>query len=165
MRVRRATPQVEVAPGERLLASASSESGVAAGTREALYLPVAGMAVRIPWEQIESVDWDGDSEVLRVVEVGEWGEPRPDHRLVLTSPGHFLELVRERVTASVVLQRHVAISGKRGVKVIARRPPGPPAASLVWLFEYDEGIDPDDPLVALAAEEALHAAREEVGEA
>ena len=78
---------------------------------------------RIPWEQVEAADWDHDSATLRVSEVGTWGEPRPTHRFTLDEPGRLLELVRERVTASVVLQRHVPIGGRRGVRVIARRAP------------------------------------------
>jgi hypothetical protein len=35
---------------------------------------------------------------------------------------------------------------------------------LVWLFEYDEGVDPDDPAVRDAAQAALTAARDEVGD-
>ena len=60
-------------------------------------------------------------------------------------------MVRERVTATVVLQRHVAVEGSRGVRVIARRAPSG-RREVSWLFEYDEGIDPADPFVAHAAE-------------
>ena len=76
---------------------------------------------RIPWEQVEAADWDLDSATLRISEVGTWGEPRPAYSFVLTEPGRLLQLVRERVTATVVLQRHVPIRGSRGVRVIARR--------------------------------------------
>jgi hypothetical protein len=150
---------VEVAAGEKVLAWAASESGPVAGTRSALYLPDG---VRIPWEQIEAADWDLDSETLRVTEVGTWGEPRPAYSLVLTEPGRLLQLVRERVTATVVIQRHVPIRGKRGVRVIARRATTG-ARELIWVFEYDEGIDPDDPFVEHAAQEGLAAARGEIG--
>ena len=160
MKLRRSTPPVEVAPGEKVLAFASSPSGVVAGTRSALYLPEGR---RIPWEQVEAADWDLDSETLQVSEVGTWGEPRPTYSLVLEEPGRLLQLVRERVTATVVLQRHVPIRGRRGVRVIARRAPTGDRA-LTWLFEYDEGMDPDDPFVAQAAQEALLSAREEVGD-
>ena len=159
MRLRRTPPAVEVAPGEKVLAHASTKSGVVAGTGSALYLP---HGVRIPWEQVEAADWDLDSETLRVSEVGSWGEPRPTYVVVLTDPGRLLELVRERVTASVVLQRHVPIRGRRGVRVIARRAPAGDR-ELSWLFEYDEGIDPADPFVEHAAQEALAAARGELG--
>jgi hypothetical protein len=97
-----------------------------------------------------------------VREVGTWGEPRPEYLLAIAEPGRLLELVRERVTATVLLQRHVALEGTRGVRVIARRAPSG-LREVAWLFEYDEGIDPEDPLVAHAADSALAAAREEVG--
>ena len=171
--MRRPRPDVAVGPGEKVLAWAESTSGeVVAGTRDALYVTsvvdvtsvVEPAETRIPWEQVEAADWDKDTSVLRVSEVGSWGAPRPEHTFAIEEPGRLLELVRERVTASVVLQRHVPIEGRRGVRVIARRAPRGDQP-VQWVYEYDEGIDPDDPLVVMAAEEALAAAREEVGPA
>jgi hypothetical protein len=159
VKLRRSAPPVEVSAGEKVLAWASTETGAVAGTRSALYLPDG---VRIPWEQVEAADWDLDSETLRVTEVGTWGEPRPVHSLVLSEPSRLLQLVRERVTASVLLQRHVPIRGRLGVRIIARRATTG-ARDLTWLFDYDEGIDPDDPFVEHAAQEALTAARSELG--
>jgi hypothetical protein len=158
VRLRRTAPQLEVPAGEKVLAWASAADGVVAGTRAALYLPGGR---RVPWEQVEAADWDSDSDTLRVSEVGTWGEARPTYSFVLSESSRLLQLVRERVTASVVLQRHVPIRGKRGVRVIARRAPTG-QHEVAWLFEYDEGIDPDDPFVAHAAEEALAAARGEI---
>ena len=66
--------------------------------------------------------------------------------------------MRERVTASVLLVRHVPITGKRGVRVVGRRAPSGPAP-VHWVYEYDAGIDPEDPVVRAAAESALAAAR------
>ena len=162
MKLRRSGPPVEVAAGERVLSWAVSTAGVVAGTREALYLP-GPPPRRVPWEQVEAADWDLESETLRVSEVGTWGQPRPSYELTMTEPGRLLELVRERITSSVVLQRHVPIHGKRGVRVIARRSAAG-GRELSWLFEYDEGIDPADPFVDHAAREALSAAQNEVGE-
>jgi hypothetical protein len=150
---------VAVAPGEKVLAHAASPEGLVAGTRAALYLPHGH---RIPWEQVETADWDAEAETLRVSEVGTWGEPRPTYSLALDESALLLQLVRERVSATVLLQRHVPIRGRRGLRVIARRAPTG-EREVSWLLEYDEGIDPDDPFVAHAAEEALVAAREEVG--
>jgi hypothetical protein len=161
---RRPSCPVEVASGEKVLAWATaSEGGVddaVGGTAAAIYLPGG---VRVPWEQVEAADWDLETETLRVTEVGTWGTPRPVHAFVLADPARLLQLVRERVTASVVLQRHVAIRGPRGVRVIARRAPTG-ARGLSWFFEYDDGIDPADPFVDHAAQEALAAARNEVGD-
>ena len=153
-------PEIEPAAGERLLAWATTTDGQGVGgTRDALYLPGG---VRIPWEGVEAADWDTDTSALHVSEVGTWGELRPEHDLTLDEPGRLLELLRERITASVVLQRHVALEGRRGVRVIARRAPGT-TAEVSWVYEYDEGIDPADPYVRLAAAETLAAAREELG--
>jgi hypothetical protein len=160
VRLRRTTPPVEVETGEKVLAWAPAVEGAVAGTRAALYLPGGR---RVPWEQVEAADWDNDTETLRVSEVGAWGEPRPTYSFVLGEPNRLLQLVRERVTATVVLQRHVPIRGSRGLRVIARRAPTG-EREVRWLFEYDEGIDPDDPFVDHAAQEALAAAREEVGD-
>lgn len=164
MILRRAAPRVDVGPGERVLAWAESAEGLLAGTRDAVYLPGSDARwTRVPWEQVEAADWDGEAEELRVIEVGEWGEPRPEHRFAVTDSGRLLELVRERVTASVVLQRHVTISGTRGVRVVGRRAPrGDRPVS--WFLEYDQGVDPADPVVDATARAALAAARDEVGE-
>jgi hypothetical protein len=155
-------PAIELAPGESELARASSETGLVVGSREALYVPTSVGHVRVPWEQVESADWNRDGDVLRVREVGTWGQLRPEYLLTIADPGRLLELVRERVTSTVVLQRHVAVDGARGVRVIARRAPSG-RREVTWLFEYDEGVDPDDPEVARAADRALAAAREDVG--
>ncbi len=112
---------------------------VVGGTRDALYVPQ-----RLPWEQLEAADWDSETSELRVSEVGSWGAVRPEHRFAIEEPGRLLELVRERVTASVLLQRHVPINGRRGVRVIARRAPGVPS-EISWIYEYDEGDRPRGP--------------------
>ena len=173
----RRRPPIRVPAGEKALAWAEGPDGAAAGTRDALHLrldpsssgetvepppSVEPVETRIPWEQVQAADWDQETSVLRVSEVGHWGERRPEHRLTLEEPGRLLELVRERVTASVVLQRHVPIDGRRGLRVIARRAPRGDRP-VQWFHEYDEGIDPADPAVRKAAEEALDAARADVG--
>ena len=91
-----------------------------------------------------------------------WGESGSSTTSTIDEPGRLLELVRERVTASIVLQRHVPVDGRRGLRVIARRAPRGDRP-LAWFYEYDEGVDPDDPEVQRAATEALAAARDEVG--
>lgn len=159
-------PDVEIGPGEKLLAwTRDVEGAVLAGTRDACYLAAPGerAATRIPWEQVEAADWDVDTRQLRIVEVGAWGERRPEYTFTIDEPARFLEFVRERVTASVVLVRHVRIRRNRGLRVIARRAPRGDAP-MHWVYEFDEGIDPDDPEVRRRAEEALARARGEVGD-
>jgi hypothetical protein len=153
-----------VGAGERLLAWVPvAEGGWAAGTRDALYLPDG----RVPWEQVQAADWDSDQGRLDVIEVGTWGRPRPHHSLAIPDAAakdadRLLQLVRERVTASVLLSRHVPVTGRRGVRVVARRAPSG-RSDVQWLYEYDEGVDPADPFVRAAAETALAAAKADVG--
>ncbi|MDZ5662383.1 hypothetical protein SFC79_11470 [Nocardioides sp. S-58] len=157
------TPPVVVAPGERVLAAATSVEGtVLAGTRDAFYVVVDGESRRVPWEQVEAAHWDRDTDLFTLSEVGAWGDLRPVHTATLGEPGRLLELVRERVTASVVLQRHVTVDGRRGVRVIARRAPAG-SGGVQWVYEYDEGVDPDDPAVRSAAREALEVMQRDVG--
>lgn len=164
MRRRPNEPQIDVAAGERILASMTAEDGtVLAGTRDAFYVEAPDAEVsRIPWEQVESADWDEDSGSFRLSEVGTWGAQRAKHVVTLAEPGRLLELVRERVTASVVLQRHVPVDGRRGLRVIARRAPRGDRP-IEWMYEYDEGVDPSDPAVVATAREALEVARLDVG--
>ncbi|MGZ5399125.1 MAG: hypothetical protein ACXWDL_09690 [Nocardioides sp.] len=149
-----------VGPGESVLAWAEATDGtLVAGTRDALYVGED----RLPWEQVETAGWDRDADLLRISEVGTWGQPRVEHAFSFDDPGRLLQLVRERVTASVVLQRHVMVDGRRGLRVIARRAPRGDRP-VAWFYEYDEGVDPSDPAVREAAENALSAAREELGQ-
>ena len=162
--------------GDSVLAGAEAEDGTwLLGTRDALVLvpgrmrqggeevPLAHTTpVTIAWERVETADWDRDESRLRVSEVADFGTERPVHILTLPEPGPLLPMVRERVTASVLLQRRVLIDGKRGLTVIARRPPRGSGA-IIWACDFDPGIDPSDPLVAQAAEHALRAAQEDLG--
>lgn len=152
--------------GEKVLAAASSEDGTwALGTRDALVLLPPGERTpgptRIPWEDVQAADWSRDDDRLRVSEVGEYGRPRPVHELVLAEPGLLLQLVRERVTASVVVQRRVEVASGRGLTVVGRRPPR--GGDVTWAYELDPGVDPDDPEVRQAAEAGLRRAAEELG--
>lgn len=158
--LRRARPAIEVGAGESVLAWAEATDGtVVAGTREAIYVG----SERLPWELVEAADWDSDEGLLRISEVGTWGEQRVEHTCSFDDPRRLLELVRERVTASVVLQRHVPVDGRRGLRVIARRAPSGDRP-VAWFYEYDEGVDPSDPAVRSAGEEALRVARGELGD-
>jgi hypothetical protein len=63
----------------------------------------------------------------------------------------------------VLLTRHVPVSGSRGLKVVARRSPTR-QGDVVWSTWLGEGLDPADPEVARAVDEALAAARAELGQ-
>jgi hypothetical protein len=162
--------------GEKVLAHAVSVDGTwLLGTRTRLVVVPAGTGVEpgpvvepietvetIPWEQVEDATWDQDARRLDVNEIGEYGEERPAHSFTMDDPALLLQLVRERVTASVVLQRRAPVRDELGLTVIGRR--SPVGGPIVWMHAYDAGLDPADPEVAAVAEAALTGARAEVGE-
>lgn len=157
-RRRGSAPDLPLAADERLLAHAEGPDGAVGGTRAALYLPI-----RVPWERVASAGWDEEGSRLRVVEQAPWGEVAPEHVRRLDDAGRLLQLVRERVTASLVLQRSVAVHGSRSVRILARRAPagdGP----IAWFVEYDAGLDPTDPSVRAVVDDALDRARGDVGD-
>ena len=148
---------------ESVLAFAQDGDRWLLGTRTALHLVAAGEApVRIGWESVQAADWSSDDSTLTVSEVGEYGAARAAYVFTLDNPALLLQLIRERVTASVVLQRGYLLDGKRGFKVIGRRSPA--GGEISWMHEYDAGIDPERPDVRDAAAEALVRARADVGE-
>ncbi len=153
--------------GETVLAFAQDGDRWLLGTRLAFLVVGPGVesggeAVRFGWEQVQAADWDQEASTLTVTEVGEYGAERSSYVFTLENPALLLQLIRERVTASVVLQRGQLVDGKKGFKVIGRRPlDGGPIA---WMHEYDAGIDPANPEVESAAADALARARADVGE-
>ncbi|MFL6024480.1 MAG: hypothetical protein ACJ72O_14175 [Marmoricola sp.] len=154
-----------LARGEKVLAFANDGDRWLLGTRLALVLVGVGEergVVRLPWEAVQAADWDQDEGTLTVSEVGEFGRPRAAYAFSLVHPALLLQLIRERVTASVILQRGYLVTGKRGFKVIGRR--SPEGGPISWMHEYDAGIDPDEPDVVAAAAELLAQARADVGD-
>jgi len=148
--------------GERVLAHAVARDDTwLLGTRRHLALVAAAETVQIPWERIEDAAWDQEPSLLAVTEIGSYGEQRPAYSFeVDEDPASFLQLVRERVTASIVLQRRVPVRDKLGLTVIGRR--SPVGGRVAWMHAYDPGLDPDDPEVVAIAEEALAGAQSEV---
>jgi hypothetical protein len=148
-----------------VLAQAEARDGTwVLGTRRRLVLvPPGETDVRaIPWEEVEDAAWDTEASRLRLSEVGEFGQVRPAYSFEMEEPARLLQLVRERVTASILLQRRVRVRDRRAITVIGRR--SPEGGEVRWMHAYDPGLDPDDPEVRSAADAALAAAMAEVGE-
>ena len=154
----------DAAPGRVLAAAASADGHWLVGTRDALVVvrPEHQEKVVLPWEQVQRADWDVESSRLRVERVEEFGTPVVPMVFEVAAPGPFLQLLRERVSASIVVQRRVVLERRRGLTVIARRPPSRPG-EVTWAYELDQGVDPADPTVQAAAEAGLREAQESLG--
>lgn len=157
-----------LARGEKVLAHAQDRTEASErwllGTRNALLVVRPGAeTIRLAWEQVQAAEWDAEESTLTISEIGEYGRPRATYEFSFDNPARLLQLVRERVSASVVLQRSYRVHGRKGFTVIGRRAPegrGP----ITWMHEYDAGVDPDALEVVAAAEQALERARADVGE-
>ncbi|MGH3423228.1 MAG: hypothetical protein ACRDO8_00785 [Nocardioidaceae bacterium] len=157
--------ELPLAAGERVLAGARETGGRwHAGSDAALYVATDDGYQRLPWETVEWAAWERESNELTVVEVADYGEQQARRVLTIEEPGRFLELVRERVTASVLLRRPVPVPGrhKRWVTVVARRSPTR-TGDVTYSFVLDRGLDPEDRSVRDAARTGLVHVRDELG--
>jgi len=148
--------------GERPLAWASGAADSwLVGTASALHVDVPEGRRRLGWEQIERAEWSQDSDTLAVVEVTGWGLPERRTEFALVAPGMLLELLRERVTKSVVLTVFAPVRGRRGINVVGRRSPTGDG-EIQWSYVLAEGLDPEDPYVAEVADRTLADAQAEL---
>ncbi len=147
---------------ERVLASAADvDGGWHVGTDRALHVAADDSWHRVRWERVDRASFDDETGRLHVVEVAQLGEPEPTHVLELVQPRRLLDLVRDRVTASVLLSRNVPVEGSRGVKVIGRRAPS--GGAVEWSFWLSRGLESDDPKVRAAIDQGLADAQAELG--
>lgn len=157
------TRRLPLERGESVLAASPDRDGRwFVGTGRALLVPEGDSWRRVPWETVERATWDRDGERLIVVETADFGRPQPMYRAALPDPERLLQLVRERVTASIVIKVFEPVDGKRGITVSGRRSPHSDD-DLVWSVLVDPGLDERSPEVRAASQRALDAAQAELG--
>jgi hypothetical protein len=143
---------------ERLLAVARLADGSwIATTPRALVLP----GRRVDWSTVAHAEWSDERSQLRVDQLQTSDADAETHLLVLDEPGRVPEVVRDRVTSSIVASRHTPIDGRAGVRVVARRVPG--EDELQWQVLVDRGLDPADPRVQATSDTAVSDLRRELG--
>ncbi|MGW6494649.1 hypothetical protein [Nonomuraea angiospora] len=139
-------------PGERVLTfAAGADSGHVVATNLALYLTDG---TRVPYEQVDKASWDEDGVRILTTD-GTWHAER------ITEPRMLPETVRERVNSTIVVNKHVKLPGRGGVRLVARRRPGGEVRE--WTFVFDDGLDPEDPGLRAQAEQALEGLRRSMG--
>lgn len=149
-----------LAAGERVLAAAVDNDGAAlVATDRALWLPAGAAWRRLGWESVDRAGWDAEEALLTVVEDGSATLP---HKVRVQQPGALVEVVRERVSAVIVWSRHCMLAGRRGVRVVGRRPPG--EQRIRWAAVLDAGLDITDPEVRAQVDAEVAAARAEIGD-
>lgn len=109
------------------------------------------------WVEILGATWDAPKLVVKV-----WQPTGPRETTLLLPEADVLpQVVRERIMDSLLVQQHVALSGTKGVRFLARRDPRTDAVS--WQTVVDSGIDPADPEVAARIAQALTVLRDAYG--
>jgi hypothetical protein len=141
-------------PGERVLAAGRATDGAwVVATDRALI----DRARRTPWTDVVHAQWYDEEQVL-ALDLLPGAEP--SYRLAVADPGRLPETVHERVMASIVLSRRVALPGG-GARLVARRGEG--SGETVWQVLADEGVDLADPGVQARIDTALTDLQAELG--
>jgi hypothetical protein len=149
--------------GERVLGVATTTDGsTIVATNLSVFVPTQSGHHRIGWEQVDKAGWDRAEETLWVLETAQLGARPHRWRVHIDDPGPVIDLVRERVNATVIVSQHVPLAGERGVRVVGRRPPG--TDQLLWSVAVDPGIDVTDPRLRRMIEEAVAGVRRQIGD-
>jgi hypothetical protein len=161
------TQSLDLIPGERVLAFGTDPLGrYVIATTEGLHLQRRPPAYsRLDWSAIRHASFDSLALRLDVDQRNGEGAAATTATTALKVPlldqGELPQVVRDRIMASIALQQHVALRGRLGVTVAARRQPHSDA--LQWGISYDQGLDPSDPQLAAEAADALTRVRADSG--
>jgi hypothetical protein len=109
------------------------------------------------WHEIEHGTWNSETAVLGWTRHG--GGRGSVH---LTQPGRMPELFRERIAATIALERFVPLAGERGVTITARRNLED-AGSISWHSTLTRGLTWHTEGVREAVDEAMARLRGEYG--
>ena len=158
----RPPPEVRArVPGERVLAWMTVGASSLVATQGALVLPTgAGDDLRVPWDCVLRAAWEPEVFEL-TAQPAQGGRPVVTRVRIEGEPGVLPEVVRERVTASIVVQHHAVLVGERGARFVARRVAG--SSELRWSVVFDVGLDPADPELRRRADAVLGELRASLG--
>jgi hypothetical protein len=119
--------------------------------------PSRTVLLRRPWHLVDAGRWNAEASSLSVT----WVDGERRGRWVLDDAGGFLQALRERVQASVVLGEPVDIGPGHTARVVVRRDLAD--GRLLGQTILGRGVSPEDPAVRVATEAALAGLREQVG--
>ena len=104
------------------------------------------------WQDILRGGWDADASALH------WTGPDGERTLPLADPGRLPEVFRERVEATILVQRSVDLARGRFIIVSARRDPSG-KAPVTWAFHPGPGVRLEDPETSARAAAELERLR------
>lgn len=146
--------------GERVLVSERAEGSapVVATTRALHHRGPVGW-LRLPWEEIGRVRWDAAKHTLELIRFTGGSPAMVTVRL--NPPTRLPSVVKERVTATILVSTRVELDGWGYANVVARCRPG--TSDVVWIVQLAAGSDPDDGAVQVRVDQAIHDLRRHLG--
>ncbi len=149
---------LNIPKGERIRAHGVGPKGYeprdVIATDRAIYFATDARPQRIPWQEIAKATWEQPWLMFVTVQ----GEQTKIH---LDPFGEMPPLVRDRVTASVVIRERVPLDIAGSVVCIGRREPL--GDSISWVLEFDSEENARDPQVRESADRALAELRSTLG--
>jgi hypothetical protein len=124
-------------------------------TDRALYLESG----RILWNRIARATWE--EPIMTLVVTDDAGRASRPTAVQVDESGDLPAAVHDRVTASVVISQRVEFESGGAALMVARR--GSDDQPITWSVIFDSGLDPRDPSLRRAADEALASLRDSLG--
>lgn len=128
-------------------------------TDKALYLDGRFGNRRLPWSSINKANWD--EPMLELVVQTSPGGTAEAISIRLDEPGHMPTTVRERVTATIVVQERVLLEGDKGALMVARK--NFDDDQVRWSVVLDKGLDSTNPVIRQRADDMLAELRTQFG--
>jgi hypothetical protein len=114
----------------------------------------------IGWHEIERGSWNAELRTLSWVLYAAAGQAAVHRSLELIELGRMPELFRERISATIAVERFVPLSGERGVTITARRDLGRGGA-VSWHGTLTRGLSWQTDGVPTAVDHAMEQVRAE----
>lgn len=143
----------------RILAWASTPEGFAIGSPSLLSCSTSAPEDpwrHLGWHEIERGGWDAETSRLGWVRYG--GERES---VGLVEAGRLPEVFRERVAASIVLEKYVPVLNNRQVLISGRRDLADGGSAISWHGTLGRGLSWQTPGVRAAVDEAIGDVRAE----
>jgi hypothetical protein len=153
---------LETQPGRpaRILAWATTSTGFCiAGPATLSYGDEKGWE-HLGWHEIERGAWNAELRKLTWSLHAAAGKPSPRGSLEMIEPGRLPELFRERILATIAIEKFVPLVGERGVTISARRDLGG-TGTVAWHSTLTRGLSWQTAGVRAAVDQAMEQVRTE----
>jgi hypothetical protein len=114
----------------------------------------------VGWHEIERGSWNAELGKLSWALHAAPGQSSASGSLELVEPGRLPELFRERISATIAIERFVPLVGERGVTITARRDLGS-TGTVFWHGTLTRGLSWETDGVRAAVDQAIEELRTE----